>query len=168
VNQAGEEIINAGHWVEVEFDCMPLRSVTRVDAPLDASPKLAAKILRVKAAIEKHGTLNSYYLHQASCTYHLTNDPRQGMMHFEFEGVVLTDERDLEARSCDLRVELRRETCSWLNQSIVDWLAETVQRNVLIEFNRYISAGDLAKTFARIEQIQQASDEAGGFVGMYL
>ena len=89
-------------------------------------------------------------------------------MQFEFEGVVLTDERDLEARSCDLRVELRRETCSWLNQSIVDWLPETVQRNVLIEFNRYISEGDLSKTVARIEQIQQASDEAGGFVGMYL
>ncbi len=168
MSHAGSEIESAGHWVEVEFDCMPLRTVPRVDVPLDASPKLAGKILRVKTAIEKHGTLNSYYLHQASCTYHLTNDPSQGMMQFEFEGVVLTDERDLEARSCDLRVELRRETCSWLNQSIVDWLAETVQRNVLIEFNRYISEGDLSKTVARIEQIQQASDEAGGFVGMYL
>jgi hypothetical protein len=158
----------SGHWVEVTFDCMPLRSVPRVDVPLDASPKLAAKILRVKTALEKHGSLNSYYLHNAKCIYHLTNDPQQGMMEFEFEGVVLTDERDMQARSCDLLVALKRETCSWLNQSIVDWLGETVRRNVLIDFNRYISQGDLSKTLERIEQTQHASDEAGGFVGMYL
>lgn len=157
-----------GRWVEVEFDCMPLRTVPRVDVPIDASPKLAEKILRVKCAIEKHGTLNTYYLHNAHCTYHLTNDPNQGMLQFAFDGVVLTDEKDLEARSCDLQVELLRETCSWLHQAIVDWLAETVHRNVLIEFNRYISQGDLSKTLERIEQIQKASDESGGFVGMYL
>ena len=157
-----------GHWVEVEFDCMPLRTVPRVDVPLDASPKLAAKILRVKNALEKHGALNSYYLHNATCTYHLTNDPQQGMMEFAFEGVVLTDEQDLQARSCDLQISLTRETCSWLNQSVVDWLAETVQRNVLVDFNRYIAIGDLSKTLERIGRTQQASDEAGGFVGMYL
>jgi hypothetical protein len=157
-----------GQWVEVEFDCMPLRSLPRVDAPLDASPKLAAKMLRVKHALEKHGSLNTYYLHNARCTYHLTNDPLQGMMEFEFEGVVLTDEQDLSARSCELQVSLVRETCSWLNQSIVDWLAETVRRNVLIEFNRYISAGDLTKTLERIERTRQASDESGGYVGMFL
>lgn len=157
-----------GQWVEVEFDCMPLRSVPRLDAPLDASPKLAAKIARVKDALAKHGSLNSYYLHNAKCVYHLTNDPLQGMMEYEFEGVVLTDEQDLAARSCDLQVSLARETCSWLHQSIVDWLAETVQRNVLIEFDRYIEAGDLRQTIARLERTQQASDEAGGFVGMYL
>ncbi len=157
-----------GRWVEVEFDCMPLRSVPRVDVPIDASPKLAEKILRVKAALEKHGSLNSYYLHNATCVYHLTNDPAQGMMEFEFEGVVLTNENDIEARSCDLTVSLKRETCSWLNQSIVEWLAETVQRNVLIEFNRYISVGDLSKTVERLQQTQKASDDSGGYVGMYL
>ena len=157
-----------GSWVEVEFDCMPLRSVQRVDIPIDASPKLAEKILRVKAALEKHGSLNSYYLHNASCVYHLTNDPGNGMMEFEFEGVVLTDGNDVEARSCDLTVALKRETCSWLNQSIVEWLAETVKRNVLIEFNRYISVGDLSKTVERLQQTQKASDDAGGYMGMYL
>ncbi|MEO8271598.1 MAG: hypothetical protein ABI557_17885 [Aureliella sp.] len=157
-----------GHWVEVIFDCMPLRTVPRVDVPLDASPKLAAKILRVKAALEKHGSLNTYYLHNAKCTYHLTNDPQQGMMEFDFEGVVLTDQRDMQAHSCDLQIALKRETCSWLNQSIVEWLSETVQRNVLVDFNRFIAQGDLTKTLQRIEQTQQASDEAGGYVGMYL
>lgn len=159
---------NAGRWVEIAFDCLPLRTVARVDVPLDASPKLAAKMLRVKNAIEKHGTLNSYYLHNAQCVYHLTNDPMQGMLHYTFEGVVLTDQKDLAAKDCELKIELAKETCSWLNQSVVEWLAETVQQSVLVEFNRYIQAGDLSKALERIEQINQAAEESGGFVGMYL
>ena len=155
-------------WVEVVFDCLPLRTVPRTDVPIDASPKLAAKMLRIKAAIEKHGTLNSYYLHNASCTFHFTNDPLDGMVQFTFEGVVMTDTSDLEARSADLKVELARETCSWINQTIVDWLNATVPRAVRVEFNRYIGAGDLSQAIKRMEKIQQASDAAGGFVGMYL
>jgi hypothetical protein len=37
-----------------------------------------------------------------------------------------------------------------------------------LEFNRYIQAGDLQKVQERLDRIQRASDEAGGFVGMYL
>ena len=155
-------------WVEVVFDCLPLRSVPRTDVPIDASPKLAAKMLRIKAAIEKHGTLNSYYLHNATCSFHFTNDPMDGMVQFSFEGVVMTDTRDLEARSADLKVELARETCGWINQTIVDWLNATVPRAVRVEFNRYIAAGDLSQAIKRMEKIQEASDAAGGFVGMYL
>lgn len=157
-----------GRWVEVGFDCLPMRSVSRLDAPIDASPKYQEKFLRLKAAIEKHGTHNSYYLHDAKCTYHVTNDPLQGMLQFDFEGVVMTCDKDLQVRSCDLRVELKRETCSWLNQSIVDWLSETVQRNVMIEFERYIAAGDLTRTLDRIKKQQAEMEADGGFVGMYL
>jgi hypothetical protein len=159
---------NPSRWVEIVFDCLPLRSVSRTDAPIDASPKLAAKMMRIKAAIEKHGTLNSYYLHNATCSFYLTNDPMFGMVQFSFEGVVLTDTNDLEARMCDLQVELTKETCSWINQSIVQWFSETVPKAVLVEFNRFIKAGDLTQAIKRMEKIQQASDEAGGFVGMYL
>ena len=120
-----------GRWVEIEFDCLPLRSLSRTDAPVDASPKLAAKMERVRLALEKHGAHNSYYLHNAACVFHLTNDPTQGMMRYSFEGVVLTNEQDLEARSSDLIIELERETCAWLNQAIVGWLAETVERAVI-------------------------------------
>ncbi len=155
-------------WVEVVFDCLPLRSVPRTDVPIDASPKLAAKMLRIKAALEKHGSLNSYYLHNATCSFYFTNDPLDGMVQFSFEGVVMTDTRDLEARSADLKVELARETCSWINQTIVDWLNATVPRAVRVEFNRYIAAGDLSQAIKRMEKIQEASDAAGGFVGMYL
>ncbi len=158
----------AGRWVEIVFDCLPLRSVSRVDVPLDASPKLAQKMLRVKAAIDKHGTLNTYFLHNATCTFHLTNDPNIGMVQFDFEGVMLTDSSDLMAQRSELRVELKRETCGWLNQAIVDWLAESVRQSVLVEFNRYIHNGDLSKTLERVRQMEIASDQAGGFVGMYL
>jgi hypothetical protein len=157
-----------GQWVEVRFDCLPLRSAGNLEIPDDASPKLAQKLQRIRQAIDKHGSLNSYFLHNATCTYYLTNNPLIGMVQFNFEGVVLTEANDLSSHSCDLRVELARETCSWINQSIVDWLAESVQRAVLVDFNRYISEGDLTKTLERLAAIQKASEESGGFVGMYL
>lgn len=157
-----------GTWVEIVFDCLPLRTVTRVDIPIDASPVLAEKMLRVKEAIEKHGVMNTYFLHNARCKFHFTNDPRDGMVEFAFDGTLLTNSADLQTQSCDLRVTLARETCSWLNQTIVDWLSATVQRAVQIEFDRYIRAGDLQKVQERLERIQRASDESGGFVGMYL
>ncbi len=155
-------------WVEIRFDCLPLRSVTRFDVPLDASPKYQAFCHRVKEAIDKHGTHNVYYLHNANCVYHLLNHPDRGSIEFRFEGCVLTGVEDLACQSCDLQVELERESCDWLTQAIVDWFAETVPRSVAIEFDRYIEAGDLERTKTRIEQVQKASDEAGGFIGMYL
>lgn len=157
-----------GQWVDVRFDCLPLRSAGSLKDPDDASPKLVQKLHRIRQAIDKHGRLNSYFLHNAACTYYFTNDPGIGMVQFTFEGVILTEANDLKSHSCDLTIELARETCSWINQSIVDWLAESVQRAVLVEFNRYISAGDLTKTLERLAAIQKASEEAGGFVGMYL
>lgn len=157
-----------GNWVEVVFDCIPLRSVAPVTVPDDASPKLAEKLQRMSNAINTHGTLNSYFLHNATCTYHFTNDPQNGMCQFSFEGVVLTDANDMQARTCDLQCKLNRDTCSWINQSIVEWLGESVHRAVLVEFDRFIKAGDLTKTIQRMEALQQATDDSGGYVGMYL
>ncbi len=159
---------NSNRWVEITFDCLPLRSVQRTDPPPEASPKFAAKMARIKAAIDKHGRLNAYYLHNATCTFHLTNDPMLGMIQFSLEGVVLTDSSDLETRSCDLHVELAKETCAWINQSIVAWFSETVPRAILVEFNRYIQAGDLSAAIKRMEKLQRESDQAGGYLGMYL
>jgi hypothetical protein len=155
-------------WVEISFDCLPLRSVTRLDAPLDASPKYQAFCQRVKAAIERHGAHNSYFLHQARCCYHLTNQPELGTLEFSFEGTVLTDEADVRCKSCDLEVVLQSETCDWLTQPVVDWFAETVKRSVVAEFDLYIRAGDLERTKDRAEQIQRTCEEGGGYVGMYL
>ena len=155
-------------WVEISFDCMPLRSVGRLDIPLDASPKYRVFCEAVTKAMEQHGSHNSYFLYNARCKYHLLNDPERGSIEFKFEGTILTNEDDTKARHCDLEVTLVGETCDWLTSPIVDWFRDTVPRSVATEFDRYIEAGDLQQAKDRIEQIQAASDEAGGFVGMYL
>jgi hypothetical protein len=155
-------------WVEITFDCLPLRSVTRLDVPLDASPKFRALCERIKEAIQKHGTHNTYYLYNAECIYHLTNRPGHGMLQFRYEGTLFTDSVDCNALRCELNVELVRETCDWLTEPIVQWFATSVQHSVCAEFDRYIEAGDLQRTLERLEKINAASDESGGFVGMYL
>jgi hypothetical protein len=155
-------------WVDIQFDCIPLRSVTRLDVPLDASPRYQALCQRIKSAIERHGVHNAYYLHNAHCLYHLTNDPHDSVLEFAFEGTVFTDDEDVRCKSCDLEVRLQRETCDWLTQPVVQWFSETVRRAVAREFDRYIQAGDLQRAKERIERIQKESDEAGGFIGMYL
>jgi len=154
--------------VMIQFDCLPLRSLGRLDIPLDASPAFQAKAERIKAALAKHGEHNSFYLHSASCRFHITNDDSVGMLEFQFEGTVLTDPEDQCTESCDLQVELRRETCDWLTEPVVQWFRETVDRAVLIEFDRYIAAGDLQKTIQRAARLQAESDSHSGFVGMGL
>ncbi len=135
---------------------------------MDASPVYEQFVARVKAALAKHGTHNSYYLSNASCTFHLTNRPNHGTVRYVFEGVVLTNEDDLKTRAADITVKLDRETCPWLTEPIVDFLAESVRHALLIEFDRYIDAGDLKRTKERIEKLQSETDATGGYVGMYL
>jgi len=153
---------------EISFDCLPLRSVTRLDVPLDASPKFRKFCQQVVQAIEEHGTLNTYYLHQAECVFHLTNSDEVGTIVFKFEGTVMTNESDESTERCCLDIELTKETCDWLTEPIVQWFRTAVTQAVRVEFDRFITAGDLEQTKRRIEEMQAKSDEAGGFVGMYL
>lgn len=154
--------------VEIAFDCLPLRSVGRFDPPLDAADDMVEFYNRLRRAAAKHGVLNAYYIHRASCVFHLTNDAEIGMVEFAFEGVVLTDADDLKTRQCDLEVRLVREVCDWLSGPAVAWLAETVKRAAMIEFDRYIAAGDLKKTIARIDRLRAETEASGGFLGMGL
>jgi hypothetical protein len=154
--------------VDIVFDCVPLRSMARLDPPLDASPGLVAKYTRIKEAIAKHGTFNSYFLHNATCKFCVTNDPSNGMIAFKFEGVVLTDDSDLRAKQACLDVTLEKETCNWLEQHVVRWFEESVSHAVLVEFNRYIGVGDPEQTRKRMLQLERAVEENGGFVGMHL
>jgi len=155
-------------FVEIEFDCLPLRSVGRMDIPIDASPKFRERCERVKHAIETHGSYNTYFLYNARCIFHLTNEPEFGMLEYRFHGTALTDEADQKTVRCDLVVELVRETCDWLTAPVANWIAETVPKAVQVEFDRFIAAGDLAQTVQRIEQLKAQSDERGGYMGMYL
>lgn len=155
-------------WVEITFDCLPLRSVGRLDIPIDASPKYRQRCAKIKASIDKHGSYNTYFVYNARCIYRLVNSPDLGKLEFKFEGTIITDTDDQRCQHCDLEVHLHRETCDWLTEPIAAWFAETVPRSVAAEFDRYIEAGDLEQTRRRIEQIQSASDDSDGFVGMYL
>ena len=155
-------------WVDVSFDCLPLRSVGRLDVPMDASPRYQQRCMDIKSAMEKHGSHNSYYLYNAQVTFHLTNVEEIGMIQFRFEGTVLTDAVDEKSVRMDLQVELVRETCDWLNEPIVQWFCETVPRTVGVEFDRYVENGDLEKTRLRLKEIESQSDEQDGFMGMYL
>lgn len=155
-------------YVDISFDCLPLRSVGRLDIPIDASPKYRERCERIKQALETHGSHNTYFLYDARCAFHLTNRAEFGMLQFRFEGTALTDASDQKTVRCDLEVELVRETCDWLTEPIVSWFKETVPRSVCVEFDRFIEAGDLAQTMKRIALIQSESDGKGGYVGMYL
>ena len=155
-------------WVEIEFDCLPLRSIGRLDIPLDASPAYQEKCERIQQAINKHGSHNSYYLHNAQLAFHLTNSAEQGMLQFGFEGILLTNDSDERTRDCHLQVELQQETCDWLTQPIVDWFQQSVRYAVAVEFDRYIQAGDLEKTKERISALEDSQDASQGFLGMYL
>jgi hypothetical protein len=157
-----------GPFVEISFDCLPLRSIGRFDVPVDAEPQYQAFCERVKRAAAKHGLHNSYYLHNAKCVFHLTNHPQLGVLEFQFEGTVLTDPEDRKTLRCDLQPQLRRETCDWLIEPVVAWFAETVSQAVRVEFDRYIAAGDLERAAERAAQIQAESDARGGFMGLGL
>ena len=154
--------------VEIAFDCLPMRSVGRLDIPLDASPGFQARCQRIKDAIEKHGSHNTYYLLDAHCIFRLTNDAACGMLKFAFEGTVMTDQADLCTRGCDLDVRLAEETCDWLSEPVVNWFIETVSVAVRVEFDRYIAAGDLTRSIERAAKVAAECDRADGFLGMYL
>ncbi len=156
-------------FVDISFDCLPLRSVPRFDAPLDdAASEVVEFAKRVRRAVTKHGQFNAYYLYDAQCIFHLTNDEKIGMVAFRFEGTVLTGSDDLKTLDCDLEIELAGEVCDWLTAAAVDWLRETVGHAVRIEFDRYIHAGDLKRTIERLEKLRAESDARGGFLGMGL
>jgi hypothetical protein len=160
--------VTVDQFVKIEFDCLPLRSLPRLDAPPDATPQQEALAMSIRQAVQKHGTHNAFYLYNGRCVFHLTNDPAIGMLEFGFRGTVLTDADDRRTQSCDLQVELTRDVCDWIKTPVVEWFLETVARAVQVEFDRYIAAGDLRKTVERIERLAAEVDSSGGFVGMGL
>jgi hypothetical protein len=154
--------------VDISFDCIPLRSMARFDIPLDATPEQKAFGERIREAVQRHGLHNTFYLCNAKCVFHLTNHPEIGMVRFDLEGTVMTDEDDRKTVGCDLAIELEQEVCDWLTAPIVEWFQETVAEAVKIEFDLYIQAGDLQKTIERVERLQAETAARGGFLGMGL
>jgi hypothetical protein len=154
--------------VNISFDCIPLRIVARLDAPLDAAPDFEPSCQRLKRALEIHGEHNSYYLYNGCCEFWLCNDPAVGTIAFSFHGTVLTNAEDTQTRFCQLHVELQHDTCEWLTPQVIAWFRETVTRAVAHEFDKYAATGDLPRTHERLKQIEEECNSRGGYIAMGL
>jgi hypothetical protein len=152
-------------FLDIAFDCLPLRSVGRVDIPIDASPVFRARLEHLKRAIDKHGIENAYFLYNSRCIYRLANSDIEGMLRFSFEGTILTDRSDAKADRADLDVELVSETCGGVPAVVLEWFSLAVERAVLVEFDRFIAAGHLAKRVDELERLTHLA-ELTSFTGM--
>jgi hypothetical protein len=150
--------------VQITFDCLPLRSVGRLDVPLDASTEYRARCQQIKQALETHGSTNTYYLANAHAVFRLVNSDVIGMLRFAFEGTVTTAAGDQHTQAVDLDVHLVGQTCEWLTEAVEAWFAETVRRAVAVEFDRFIHSGNLSQTVARLDDAASQDDT----LGMYL
>ena len=151
--------------VDIEFDCLPLRSIGRVDVPIDASPAYRARCERLLQAIEAHGAANAYFLYNTRCVYRLANSDIDNMLRFSFDGVLITDRSDGKADHAELAVKLTSETCGPMSPEVLAWFDRVVERAVLIEFNHFIAAGSLADRVEDLGQVASINDVAG-FAGM--
>jgi hypothetical protein len=151
--------------VDIAFDCLPLRSVARVDVPLDASPAFRARCERLQKATEAHAGENAYFLYNTRCTYRLANSDIENMLRFSFDGTLITDRSDCKAEWADLKVVLTAETCGGVPTAALEWLRGVVYRAVLIEFDRFIADGRLAQRVEELEDISSVTD-IDSFAGM--
>jgi hypothetical protein len=151
--------------VDIAFDCLPLRSVGRVDVPLDASPAYRDRCERLQRAIEKHGAANTYFLYNTRCVFRLANSNIDNMLRFTFDGVVVTDRSDGKAELAELSVKLTSDTCGPMSPDVLAWFSRVVERAVLIEFNHFIAAGRLAERVEDLGQLDSIADVTD-FTGM--
>jgi hypothetical protein len=153
--------------VDIAFDCLPLRSVGRVDIPLDASPAYRARCELLLEAIDKYGAANTYFLYNTRCVYRLANSEIDNMLRFTFDGIIVTDRSDGRADRAELAVKLVSETCFRMPPEVLAWFSRVVEQAVLIEFNLFISAGQLAEHVQDLGQFDSIHDIAH-FSGMNL
>ena len=127
--------------VDIAFDCLPLRSVGRLDVPLDASDALRHRAGLIKRVIEQFGGERTYYLYNAHCVFRFANSAIEGVCRFQFEGVVRTDAGDRKCVEADLETHLASETCGGVPEPVKVWLYERVRQAVIVEFDRFLAAG---------------------------
>ncbi len=130
--------------LDVAFDCLPLRTVARLDVPLDASDALRHRAGLIKRVVEQFGAERTYYLYNARCVFRFANSEIDGMCRFRFEGVVRTDAGDRKCIAADLETHLVSETCGGVPEPVRAWLYERVRQAVVIEFDRFIAAGPVS------------------------
>ncbi len=126
--------------VDIAFDCLPLRTLSRLDVPLDASESVRRRAEKMKAAINAGGADRSYFLYNAHCIFRFANSEVDGTCRFAFEGAVQTDAGDRKCDQTMLDVSLVSETCGGVPNHVEAWLADRVRQAVIIEFDRFIAA----------------------------
>jgi hypothetical protein len=126
--------------LDIAFDCLPLRTVSRLDVPLDASDAFRRRAEKMKAAIVAWGADRSYFLYNAHCIFRFAHSEVDGVCRFAFEGAVRTDAGDRKCEQTMLDVNLVSETCDGVPPVVEAWLAERVRQAVAIEFDRFIAA----------------------------
>jgi hypothetical protein len=151
--------------VDIAFDCLPLRSIGRVDIPIDASPAYRARCEQLLQAIATHGNTNAYYLYNTRCVYRLANSDIDNMLRFSFDGTLVTDRSDGRADHADLDVRLVSQTCGAMSDEVLAWFQRVVEQAVLVEFNHFIAAGQLAERVEDLGNVASIHDIAG-FSGM--
>jgi len=87
------------------------------------------------------------------------------MLRFTFDGTVLTDRSDGQAERADLTIDLAAETCGGVPPAALEWLKWVVSKAILVEFDRFIAAGQLAQRLADLGQVESLSS-LSGFAGM--
>jgi hypothetical protein len=152
-------------YVDIAFDCLPLRLVGRVDVPIDASPAFRARSEALQRAIDAHGTENAYFLYNTRCVFRLANSEVDNMLRFSFEGTLFTDRSDAKADRAQLAVELQGQTCGAISPDVLAWFRKVVEKAVLIEFDHFIAAGRLAQRVSDLGTVDSIADLAG-FAGM--
>ena len=130
--------------VDIAFDCVPLRSLGRLNAPLEGREAAQRQVARAKAALARFGAERTYLLENARCVFHFANSEVEGACRFEFDGAVHTDAGDRKCDETMLEVRLVSDTCGGVPAAVEGWLAERVRQAVAIEFDRFIAAGQLA------------------------
>jgi hypothetical protein len=153
--------------VDIEFDCLPLRLVGRIDVPLDASPAFRARCEHLKRSVDAYAGGNAYFIYNTQCIFRLANSEIANMLRFTFDGTVLTDLSDCKAERADLVVELAAETCGGVPPAVQAWFNGVITQSVLIEFDRFIAAGHLATTVANLGNVESVGS-ISGFAGMNL
>lgn len=151
--------------VDIAFDCLPLRSIGRLDAPLDAPAEFRRRHEILAAAMERFGPDRTYFLYNARCVFRLANSEIEGMVRYEFDGILRTDASDLLTEFVDLEATLASETCGGLPSEVEAWFNERVEKAVAIEFDRFIAAGQLSQRSSELGQDVIPSNLAG-FSGM--
>ncbi len=149
--------------VDISFSCLPLRSVGRLDVPMDASGIYRIRYERLREALRSHSAQRTYYLYDAHCVFRLANSEIEGMIRFDFEGIVLTDAGDVLTDHVELDVKLASETCDGIPAEVEAWLKQRLEKAVAIEFDSFIAAGQLSSRTTELGQLECLSD-FGGFL----